>query len=347
MKHIFSTLLLFILITFINCKSYTSIESYIEKLAADGNFNGNVLIVKNGRTLYENSFGFADSSKKVTLTKDYRFGLGSVYKEFPAVAIMQLQEKGLLNVEDRIDTYLKDLPSWSSTISIKNLLQYTSGLPKVAWEKYLEKNEIITDEKIEKDLINIEELNFKPGENYLYTNYSPMLLSKIVKQITKQTFKDYVIENLFIPFSLNGAVIPAEVPFLNRTLMAIPFNETYKEDSWKIEMSDIIFCFTAKDLYNWLENLHAYKIINQKSIKVLSQKANFSGNIQAPLGGIVEWKNNKISEHFHHGENGNYECVVRRFNNGKDVLSIIIQSNQKRGNVIEMSEEIENILEFN
>lgn len=54
------------------------------------------------------------------------------------MSIMQLQEEGLLNVEDKIDKYLKGLPSWASKISIKNLLQYTSGLPKVEWEKYLE-----------------------------------------------------------------------------------------------------------------------------------------------------------------------------------------------------------------
>jgi CubicO group peptidase (beta-lactamase class C family) len=346
MKRIFSILLLFISITFINCQSHTSIDSYFKELAADGDFNGNVLIIKNGEKLYENSFGFADASKTVLLTKEYRFGLGSVYKEFPAVSIMQLQEKGLLHIEDKIDTYLKDLPSWASKISIKNLLQYTSGLPKVEWEKYLAKNEKITEEKIKQDLQSIEELNFEPGEDYLYTNHSPQLLSKIVESITKQTFTDYVIENLFIPFSLNTAVIPKGFPFVDKNLMAIPFNEANEEDSWNVALPGVMFAFTANDLYQWINNLHAYKIINQKSIKFLSEEADFFGNIQAPLG-FVEWKNNKIIEHSHHGESGNYECMVRRFNNDKDVLTIIVQANQKHGNVIDISDDIKSILKFN
>ena len=282
MRRIFSTLLLlFISITFVNCSSHTSIDSYIKELAAEGEFNGNILVVLNEENVYENSFGFSDGSKTVKLTKEFRFDLGSVYKEFPAVSIMQLQEKGLLNVEDKINLYLKDLPSWASTISIKNLMQYTSGLPEVEWDTYFEKNERITDEKIKKDLSNIEELEFKPGTDYLYTNHSPMLLSQIVEKITNQTFAAYVTQNLFIPFSLKDAVIHPEAPYLDKSLMAIPFNDDYEEDSYKVTISGAIFSLTANDLYSWLENLHSYKIINQKSIKFLSEKADFFGNIQS------------------------------------------------------------------
>lgn len=347
MKRIFSTLLLLcISITFINCKSHTSIDSYMKELAAEGKFNGNVLVVLNGEKAYENSFGFSDGSKTVKLTKEFRFDLGSVYKEFPAVSIMQLQEKGLLNVEDKINIYLKDLPSWASTISIKNLLQYTSGLPQVDWDKYFKINDRITDEKIKEDLLNIEELEFKPGTDYLYTNHSPMLLSQIVAQITNQTFKDYVTQNLFIPFSLKDAIIHPEAPYLDKNLMAIPFNEEYEEDSYQLTISGAIFSLTANDIYSWIENLHSYKILNQKSIQFLSEEADFMGNIQSPLGS-VEWTNNNIIEHTHHGSSGNYECIVRRFNTGKDVLTIIVQTNQKHENVGDISDEIKNILKFN
>ena len=347
MRRIFSTLLLlFIAITFVNCSSHTSIDSYIKELAAEGEFNGNILVVLNEEKVYENSFGFSDGSKTVKLTKEFRFDLGSVYKEFPAVSIMQLQEKGLLNVEHKINIYLKDLPSWASTISIKNLMQYTSGLPEVEWDKYFEINERITDEKIKEDLSNIEELEFKPGTDYLYTNHSPMLLSQIVEKITNQTFAAYVTQNLFIPFSLKDAVIHPEAPYLDKSLMAIPFNDDYEEDSYKVTISGAIFSLTANDLYSWLENLHSYKIINQKSIKFLSEKADFFGNIQSPLGS-VEWTKNRINEHTHHGSAGNYECIVRRFNNGKDVLTIIVQTNQKHENVGDISDEIKDILKLN
>jgi CubicO group peptidase (beta-lactamase class C family) len=360
MKRLSPILFLLIPVILTGCQSHDSIDSYMQELASEGNFNGNILVIKNGETLYENSFGFVDASQTVQLTKDYRFGLGSIYKELPAVAIMQLQEKGLLDVDDKIDTYLKGLPDWASKISIKNLLQYTSGLPKLAWEKYVGTDGVITDKKIENDLLAINDLNFEPGEDYLYTNYSPMLLSGIVEKITKQTFPDYVSQNLLIPFSINNTKFHTVVPFLDRNLMAIPFNQTYVEDSVKleianeayvegstnIEVSGALFYFTARDLYQWVDSLHAYKVINPASLKFLSEHADFFGNIQAPLGS-VEWENNKVVEHTHHGENGSYEVIARRYYNDSDVLTIVVQSNQKRQNMFEISDEIKSILKFN
>ena len=360
MKHFFSILFLLTSITFTGCQSHIPIDSYMQELVSEGSFNGNILVIKNGETLYENSFGFVDTSKTTLLTKDYRFGLGSIYKEFPAVAIMQLQEKGLVNMDGKIDNYIQGLPRWASEVSIRNLLQYTSGLPKLEWEKYSGNDEVLTNEKIERDLLSIKNLDFEPGEDYLYTNYSPMLLSRIVEKITKQTFRDYVAQNLLIPFSINNTKFHTVVPFMDRHLMAIPFNQAYMEDttkveimngayfenSSKIEVSGALLYFTAQDLYQWIDSLHAYKVINSESLKFLSERANFSGNVQAPLG-YLEWENNKIIEHTHHGENGNYEVIARRYYTSDDVLTIIVQSNQKRQNMFEISDEIKSILQFN
>lgn len=338
-------LLLNIVLVFTNCKNHTSIDAYLNELASDGDLNGNVLVVKNGVTVFENSYGFSDGSQTIQLTKDFRFDLGSIYKEFPAVAIMQLQEKGLLSVDDRINRYLTDLPAWASSISIKNLLQYTSGLPEIEWEKYFSKNERITDGKIKQDLLAINQLAFQPGSDYLYTNYSPMLLSKIVERITEQPFSTYVTQKLFRPFNLKGAIIHPEAPYLDRNLMAIPFNSDFEEDTYKLTLSGAIFSLTANDLYRWLEHLHAFKIINKTSLKFLSKKADFFGNIQSPLGRVI-WESDTAVEHSHHGSSGNYECIIRRFNVDNEVLTIIVQTNKKQGNVGAISDEIISILKL-
>ena len=346
MKRILSSLLLFLFfLPLLNCQQHTSIDSYMKELAAKGEFNGNVLVVKNGATLYEKSFGYADGSKTSLLTNTHRFDLGSVYKEFPAVAIMQLQEKGLLHTDDKIDRYLKDLPGWASKISIKNLLQYTSGLPKVSWGKYFEKDENITDQKIKNDLLQLDALEFEPGSDYLYTNYSPILLGQIVAHIAKQPFTAYVKENLFLPYGLKTAKIQARVPYESKDSMAIPFDKEFREDAYKVAVSGIIFSFTAKDLQQWLTQLHDFKIITKASLQFLSEEADFWGNVQAPLGG-VSWENGRVKEHYHHGETGNYECIVKRLNNGTDVLVIIVQANQKQQNMFDITDEIQAILKY-
>jgi CubicO group peptidase (beta-lactamase class C family) len=82
------------------------IDSLLQKEYQDKRFNGNVLVVKENKTLYEKSFGYLEPIQKEKLTKDFKFQIGSIYKEFVAVAIMQLYEKGLIDLENDVNRYV-------------------------------------------------------------------------------------------------------------------------------------------------------------------------------------------------------------------------------------------------
>ncbi len=317
------------------------IDSLLEKQYKSGKLNGNVLVVRKGKKIYEESFGFVDGSKTTRLNRNYRFNIGSVYKEFPAVAIMQLQEKKLIQLDDKIQKYLPNLPKWSEKVSIKHLLQYSSGLPRISFGKYFGKGLTITDAAIMNDIHNIEKLQFEPGTDYLYSNLNPILLIKIVESIKKQRFTDYAEKNLFEPYGMKNTLVKAQYPYKDRSVMAIPFNAEFKEDNYKIKDSSVLFTSTAYDLYKWFEKLDSFKIINKKSVKFLSETAKDGDNIQAPLGNVV-WKNKKLVEHTHHGSTANYEGIVRRFK--KDKLIIVILTNRKNGNVHEISNKIREIV---
>ena len=100
-----------------------------------GVFNGNVLVSKNNKIIYNASFGFTDATKTNKLTTDFRFNIGSITKEFSAVALLQLKELGKLKLDDKVSKFIPELPKWASNISIKDLLEYTSGIPKCKLEK--------------------------------------------------------------------------------------------------------------------------------------------------------------------------------------------------------------------
>jgi CubicO group peptidase (beta-lactamase class C family) len=106
------------------------IDSLIKTAYELGIFNGNVLVFSKDKTVYEASFGSADAAKKELLTAEFRFNIGSIAKEFNGVAIMMLKEQGKLKLDDKVSKYITNLPAWADKISIKNLLQYTSGLPE-------------------------------------------------------------------------------------------------------------------------------------------------------------------------------------------------------------------------
>lgn len=343
-KLITKFLLLGLIISLFGCQNYDNVGDYLEQLSQKGKLNGNVLVIKNGKTLFEKSFGYTDGSKNTKLTKDYRFNLGSVYKEFPAVAIMQLQEKSLIKLDDKLSKHVSGLPKWSDDISVKNLLQYSSGLPQIEWDAYFSKGININKQNIWNGLQSIENLEFEPGSDYLYSNNNPILLIKIVESITQTTFSDYVDENIFNPLNMHSTVYKNQYPYQDKTLMAIPFNTAFEEDNYTIALKNQLLSSTNRDMYTWFEHLGDFKIVNKQSIKTLSEEAKIGFNIQAPLG-LCDWEKDKIIEHSHHGSSANYECVIRRFK--QDGITIVILTNQKHSNVYDISDEIYDIIKKN
>ncbi|MEO1054559.1 MAG: serine hydrolase domain-containing protein [Bacteroidota bacterium] len=314
------------------------IEAYLSSKHEKGKLNGNVLVVRKDTTIYERSFGFADAEGTERLTSGHRFNVGSIYKEFPAVAIMQLQEKGQLHIGDRISRYLTNLPNWSEKVTVKHLLQYSSGLPQVPWQAFFQSDQPVIDEMLMGHLRSIEKLEFEPGTDYLYTNFSPILLMKIVEAVTKLTFTNYAETYLWQAPGMDNTIFCSQYPYQNEIRMAIPFDNKGEVDDYNMKVPALLMAFTAHDLFKWLQQLHAFRIISKPSLQLLSQRA----GDQSPLG-ICDWQNDLVLRHHHHGSSGNYEAVVQYY--AKKEIAIIILTNRKAGNVSEMANDIMSMLE--
>ncbi|MFK8060671.1 MAG: serine hydrolase domain-containing protein [Polaribacter sp.] len=318
----------------------TKLDSIFISLNKNGKFNGNVLVAKNDEIIYKKEFGFSSGNKKYSLNSLDRFNIGSIYKEIPAIAVMQLKEKGLLKLDDPISKYVLNLPKWSKTISIKNLIQYTSGLPKVNWMKHKE----INNEVLMNDIVELKELKFNPGNNYLYTNYSPFLLSRIVESISHKSFTEYVYQNILKPLKLKNSKFNKSFPYEDNNRMAISFNNEYVEDNppFTIKSSGFLFSTTTEDLFKLMEKLHSYKIINESSILFIGKTSYLNiENMESALG-QVEFKNGKITEHTHHGSSGNYESIIYR-NNIKNITAIVL-TNHRNNNLHSIKNIIKEIL---
>lgn len=315
-----------------NCQN-VSLDKYLQKQYTNGELNGNVLVMQDNELLYENSFGIANAETEEPLTSAYRFNVGSIYKEFPGVAILQLKEKGKLRLTDTIDNYLEELPEWAKSITIQNLLQYTSGLPRIPWGDFFKGNIPITEKLLKELLLKTEEPAFPPGSDYLYSNFNPILLTQIVESITEKNFESYVVENLFKTAQMENAFFAEKTPYQNERFVATSFNKNLKTDVFYIQEPKLLMNFTAQDLYQWLYHLHNHKLISKQSIQLLSERA----GSQSPLG-VLEWDKETLKVHHHHGSSGNYEAVIRYYPN--EDLYIVILTNQKHSNVSEMADNI-------
>ncbi len=105
-------------------------RAYLRPFEETGNFSGTVLVARNGRVLFRQSYGMASRELNVPNSNETRYHIASVSKPFTALAILQLQEQGRLNLPDAVSHYISDFPN-GDRITLDNLLTHTSGIPDI------------------------------------------------------------------------------------------------------------------------------------------------------------------------------------------------------------------------
>jgi len=316
---------------FAQSKEINKIDSLMKHSNSIGIFNGNVLVSKNNKIIYNASFGFTDASKKDKLTKQSKFHLGSITKEFSAVALLQLEEKGKLKLSDSVSKFIPELPNWANKVTIKDLLQYTSGIPNVNWKK------IKNDKDIFDGLLSIEKLDFKPGTDYDYNNNNLFLRQFIIERLTRISFKTYVEKFIFQPLGMNSSVM---TPFENEENITKGFKNNSVQDPAELPITGGTYT-TTYDLLKWTNNLHSKKIINKHSLHELGQSFNIPES-QSALGN-AKFSNKKLMEHTHDGRAGSFEAIM--FSDIDKKITIILLSNNYNGKISEISETINSILQ--
>lgn len=330
LAFIFTFLLLLTNPSFAQSKKIHQIDSLMKRSGESGDFNGNVLVVQKNIILYDASFGFADAAKTEKLTADYRFNIGSITKEFSAVALAQLQEQGKLKFEDKVSRYIPELPQWAHEVKIKDLLQYTSGIPNVNWKK------IKNDKDLFEGLQLVDSLDFKPGTHYDYNNNNIFLRQFIVERLTGMPFKMYVEKYIFKPCKMTSSVM---TPFENEKNIAKGFNKDLISDKADLPITGGTY-LTAHDLLKWSDRLHANKVINANLLFELGQQFDLP-ETQSSLG-LAKFKNKKLTEHIHDGRAGSYEALLVSDLNKN--LTIILLGNNYHGKLFEISDVIQSIL---
>jgi len=191
----------------------SEVESYLNRLTDSGNPPGlSVVVVKDGQILYSNAFGYADKPHGVKATPDTVYHWWSMTKIPTAIAIMQLREQGKLNLDDAVTKYLPwfDVvyPSSNSpVITIRHLLQHTSGLPDtipamIGWVHY---NDVVSNqtEIVKKYLPDFKKLKFEPGQKAVYSNLNYMVLGAVIEAVSGQSYETFIAENILDPLDMS------------------------------------------------------------------------------------------------------------------------------------------------
>jgi CubicO group peptidase (beta-lactamase class C family) len=160
-------------------------------------FNGTVLVAFAGEVVYQNALGYANFHTMEKLKLTSVFCIGSISKQFTSMAIMILKEQKKLDYEDRLSDYFPEFPDYADKITIRHLLNHTSGI--LNWMNFSvfrarpgDFKDDITNKDVFEFLVQLDSLQFTPGEKYSYSNSGYLLLAMIVEKVSGEPFYKFM-----------------------------------------------------------------------------------------------------------------------------------------------------------
>jgi len=184
------------------------VDSYMTDLYEADKFSGNVLVAKEGKVVYQKSFGLANKELKISNAPETKFNIGSIGKLFTSVAVFQLVQAGKIELTDPIGKYLTDIPEDKKVITIRQLLLHTSGLGNyMAHPDYMDKkSEYGTIDKT-LPLIFEEPLLFIPGDSNAYSNSGFIVLGAVIEKVAGVDYAAFVKNNIWTPAGMTNTIL--------------------------------------------------------------------------------------------------------------------------------------------
>jgi len=326
---------------------------------AQKDFSGVILIAENGKPFYQKAFGYREFENKIPLQVSDIFELASVSKQFTAMIIMMLKEKGLLNYDDSVSKYLQ-IPYKGMTI--RNLLTHTSGLPDYQdiMDKYWDKSKVAGNSDC------IEYLNkyappkhFEPGEKYEYSNTGYMLLGSIAEKASGKDFIDLCRNWIFRKLKMKSTDIrtleekKATRNFAIGHIYVEERNKWVRADSFPSSNYTIWLgnrkgpgrvSSSASDLLTWDQALYTEKLVKQSTLQEAFTPMKLNNGTISNYGFGWEIKNDpsfgKIVQH--DGDNPGYKTQIIRYIDKKK--TIILLNNNSYLNFNTLLKELEALI---
>lgn len=182
------------------------LDSLFNRLLRNYRFNGNVLVAIEGYPVFRSSMGFRDLYAKDSLDLNTVFQIASVSKGFTAMAVLMLNDRGLISLDDTVKKYIPEFPF--DRITVRMLLQHTSGLQNYMYyvDHQWDDDKHITNEDVLDLLIeNDPRLNFTPGRRHHYNNTGYAMLALLVERVSDLPFHEFLEENIFDPLDMDNS----------------------------------------------------------------------------------------------------------------------------------------------
>jgi CubicO group peptidase (beta-lactamase class C family) len=275
-------------------------------------------IVRNDSLIYAKGYGMANLEYGVVNTPETIYHMASVSKQFTAYSIVLLARQGKLKLDDDIHKYLPWFPDLKEKITIRHLLNHTSGI-RDQWQLLAISgtriDDVIKQEQIVKVLSKQQALNFKPGDRYSYSNSGFTMLAEIVKSVTGQTLRQFTDSAIFKPLGMNNTHFHDDYTEVvkNRSYSYYPKEGGgYANSILSYSNAGATSLFTnVNDMAKWVMNFYQPKIGTPEDIETLVKKGKLnSGVVNDYALGIVNTTFKGWTLYAHNGADAGFRTSV-------------------------------------
>ena len=328
-------------------KQIQEIDSLFTSWNVSNHPGGSVLISKDGKTIFSKSYGLANIEYEVANTNHTLFNIGSISKQFTAMGIVLLEQQNKLSVDDDIRKHIPELPDFGESITIRHLLHHTSGLRDLhgllglaGWRR----GDLETNDDVYRIIKNQKELNFKPGEEFLYSNTGYILLAKIIENASQLEFDQWMKQNIFQPLGMKDTYVATSLnKIVPNNATSYYLREEFERASeyWGYFGSGNIHS-TTEDLNIWLQNFSTPQNNWESAFDKLLFTTPLNNGFETNYGfgiRIEVYAGKKVIQHG--GSVGGFRAIARTF--PEEDLNIVILSNYSRSNIGSKANKISDV----
>lgn len=313
-------------------KVQTKVDKIFESWDKSDSPGAALAVVQGKKVVYTRGYGLANLEYDIPITPKTVFHVASVSKQFTALAMTMLAESGQLSLDDDIRLYLPRIPDFGKTITIRHLLHHISGL-RDQWELLAmagwRLDDVITKNHILKMIWRQKELNFDPGEEYLYCNTGFTLLAEIVARITKKTFSAWTQENIFEPLGMTSTHFHEnhEKIVKNRSYSYSPQGEGFRKRVLSYANVGATSLFTTvEDMAKWVMNFESKVIANDAVLAQMHEQGILNNGEKINYAfGLSTGEHKGLKTVGHGGADAGFRSQVVRFPD--EEFAVIVFSN--------------------
>lgn len=321
------------------------IDAFFQDLHKKRGFNGNALVAKNGKIIYQISVGWADYLYRDSLNIDSRFQLASVSKPLTATAVMMLYDNKKINLEDDIRKYIPEFPN--EGITIQMLLTHRSGLNNYQYfcdEVWKDKKKAIYNDDVIKLYAQYKPSPYnKPGKTFFYCNTNYMLLATLIERVSQKSYAQFMKEEIFDPLGMKNTVVYSKAKDKEVPTKVWGYDRVWRRSVVPNYLDGVVgdkgIYSTVKDLFIFDQALTKGKLLKAETMKLSYQsysEAKRHKHFNYGMGWRLFEEDNGQRVVYHTGWWHGFQNIFVRDINNK--VTIVILSNMFNGSIAQIDE---------